>query len=416
MNTPPTHRPMVSQSSSPREMTMPWEPGEVSMTRSYNWDSMPWRDWILAVLLIAGGSVALAQSPADEARALAARAAERIRTLQRETDQLAAQARTLFNDLRKLELDRAIALQRVTETDAALQAVTTERDTASERVARLEAARVASTPGVAERLVSIYKRGRGGYARLLLSSDDPAAFGRLTRGVAAIATLDRVRVETHRRTLEAERQALGELEDRRRAVATSQAAATDARARLEKAVSARNAALANLDARRDLAAQYVAELQAAQAAIQQTIGAVGVTPTDLPFQPFRGALDWPVRGKVLTRFGPSRDNRFGTAIVRNGIEIGAPEGTPVQAVHGGLVAFVAPFAGFGTLVILDHGRGAFTMYGHLAEAHVTRGARVPRLGVIGTVGVAPAGAEALYFEVRVDGRPADPLQWLRSSP
>jgi septal ring factor EnvC (AmiA/AmiB activator) len=123
-----------------------------------------------------------------------------------------------------------------------------------------------------------------------------------------------------------------------------------------------------------------------------------------------------VSGRVLTRFGPSRDSRFGTAIVRNGIEIAAKEGTPVKAVHGGVVAYAAPFAGFGTLVIVDHGGGAFTMYGHLGEVRVERGTRLPRQAVIGTVGVAPAGTEALYFEVRVDGRPADPLQWLRSSP
>jgi len=88
----------------------------------------------------------------------------------------------------------------------------------------------------------------------------------------------------------------------------------------------------------------------------------------------------------------------------------------VRAVHGGVVAFAAPFSGFGTLVILDHGGGAFTIYGHLAEARVERGTRVSRAGVVGTVGLAPAGSAALYFEVRVDGRPADPLQWLRSSP
>jgi septal ring factor EnvC (AmiA/AmiB activator) len=370
----------------------------------------------LLVLWLTVPVPALAQTPAEESRELAARAAERIRALQREADQLAAQARTIFNDLRKLEIDRAIAQQRVTEADAALQAVTLERDAAAVRVDRLEAARIASTPGVAERLVSIYKRGRGGYARLLLSSDDPRAFGRLTRGVAAIATLDQVRVDTHRRTLEAERVALGELEARRGEVLTSQRAAADARTQLDKTVQARNAAITNLDARRDLAAQYVVELQEAQAALQRTVTDVGATPTDLPFQPFRGALEWPVKGRVVTRFGPSRDNRFGTAIVRNGIEIGAPEGTAVHAVHGGVVAYAAPFAGFGTLVILDHGRGAFTMYGHLGEVQVAQGAKVPRQGVIGTVGVAPAGTAALYFEVRVDGRPADPLQWLRSSP
>jgi septal ring factor EnvC (AmiA/AmiB activator) len=376
---------------------------------------MQWCLWVAAALVVCAVSALAAQPASEEARDMAARAAERIRSLQREADQLAARSRTVFNDLRKLELERSIAQQRVAEIEAQLAGVTADRDAAAARVTRLEAARVAATPGVAEQLVSIYKRGRGGYARLLLSSDDPRSFGRLTRGVAAIATLDRVRVDTHRRTLEAERQALDELEERRGQVATLQQAASQARKSLDQAVRARNIAIDALDARRDLAAQYVVELQEAQAALQQTVAAVGETPTDLPFQPFRGALDWPVRGNLLTRFGPSRDSRFGTAIVRNGIEIAAPEGTPVQAVHGGIVAYSSPFAGFGTLVILDHGRGAFTMYGHLAETRVERGARVPRHGVLGTVGMAPAGKAALYFEVRVDGRPADPLQWLRSS-
>ena len=348
---------------------------------------------------------------------MAARAAERIRALQREADNLAATARSLFNDLRKLELDRAIAQQRVTEAEAALAAVTAQRDTAAARVARLEAERVASTPGVSERIVSIYKRGRGGYARLLLSSDDPRAFGRLTRGVAAIATLDRVRVDAHRRTLAAERVALADLENQRAQVASSQKAATKANQDLENTVKARNNAIDAIDARRDLAAKYVAELQQAQEALQRRVGEFSSTAApDLPFQPFRGALDWPTKGSILTRFGPSRQGRFGTAIVRNGIEIKAAEGAPARVVHGGTVAFAEPFAGYGTLVIVDHGGSAFTMYGHLGDVRVARGDRVARNGVIGTVGLAPAGESSLYFEVRVDGRPVDPLQWLRSSP
>jgi septal ring factor EnvC (AmiA/AmiB activator) len=377
---------------------------------------MQWRVWTAVGLFAIGTNVALGQPAPDDARELAARASDRIRALQREADQLAVQSRSVFNDLRKLELDRAIALQRVAEADAQVVAVTADRDNAAARVKRLEAARVAGTPGVAERLVSIYKRGRGGYARLLLASDDPRAFGRLTRGVAAIVRLDRVRLDAHRRTLEAERVALQDLEARREQVLTSQKAAADARGDLDKAVKARNAAIDNLDFRRDQAARYVAELQEAQAALQRTVGAVGETPAELPFEPFKGALDWPVRGRVTARFGPAIDRRFGTAIARNGIEIAAPEGTPVRAVHGGIVAYASAFAGFGTLVILDHGGGAFTMYGHLGEAKVARGTRIPRQAVVGTVGLAPAGDEALYFEVRVDGRPADPLQWLRSSP
>jgi len=379
------------------------------------------RRWVLvcgtAMWLAAADATSLAQSATpDEATAMAARAAERIRSLQREADDLAAAARTVFNDLRKLELERAIAQQRVTEAEAALATVTAERDTAAARVERLEAERVANTPGVAERLVSIYKRGRGGYAQLLLSSDDPRAFGRLTRGVAAIATLDRVRVEAHRRTLAAERAALADLESRRTQVALSQKAAAKAHLDLEKTVQARNTAIDAIDARRDLAAKYVVELQQAQAALQRTVGDFDATVPELPFTPFRGTLDWPAKGRLVSRFGPSREGRFGTAIVRNGIEIAAAEGTPARAVHDGVVAFSAPFAGYGNLVIVDHGGGAFTMYGHLGEASVAQGQRVARNGVVGTVGLRPVGAAALYFEVRVDGRPVDPLQWLRSSP
>jgi septal ring factor EnvC (AmiA/AmiB activator) len=358
-----------------------------------------------------------AQQPED-AKALSDRAASRIRGLQREVDQLAARARTIFEDLRKLELERAIAQQQVQESDQRLAEVTREREAAVARVATLEEQRTAETPGVEQRLVSIYKRGRGGYVRLLLSSDDPGAFGRLMRGVAAIATLDRVRIESHRRTLEAERAALADVERRHQAVAQSQQAAADARRGLDAAVAARNKAIDALDQRRDLAAGYVAELQAAQAALARTVGAVtagpGSAPPELPFRPFRGDLDWPAAGRVISRFGPSRDLRFGTSIMRNGIEIGATEGAPARVVHGGTVAYAAPFSGFGTLVIVDHGSGAYTLYGHLADTPVERGMRIARGAAVGTVGVTPLGVPAVYFEVRVDGRPVDPLQWLRS--
>lgn len=372
--------------------------------------------WITTLIVSAAGLAAWQLPASEEADALSRRADERIRGLQREADDLAARTRTLLEDLRALEVDRALAEERAAEADRQVDRATEERDVAAAEVAALEARRVAGTPGVAERLVSIYKRGRGGYARLLLSADDPRAFGRLTRGVAAVATLDRVRIDAHRRTLADERAALADLETRRGALVELQRTAAQARADVDKAVAARNASIDALDERRDLAAQYVSELLQAQAALQQTVGQMSDTPPDLPFQPFRGTLDWPVRGRLLSRFGPSRQGRFGTAIVRNGVEIAAAEGTTVQAVHGGTVAFAEPFTGFGTIVILDHGGGAFTMYGHLRESLVERGMRLPRHGDIGRTGVSPEGTAALYFEVRIDGRPVDPLQWLRSSP
>jgi len=83
-------------------------------------------------------------------------------------------------------------------------------------------------------------------------------------------------------------------------------------------------------------------------------------------------------------------------------------------VHGGSVAFAAPFTGFGTLVIVDHGGGAFTLYGHLADAAVAQGGAVERGTVVGHAGRTPAGQPALYFELRIDGRPVDPVQWFKA--
>jgi septal ring factor EnvC (AmiA/AmiB activator) len=65
-------------------------------------------------------------------------------------------------------------------------------------------------------------------------------------------------------------------------------------------------------------------------------------------------------------------------------------------------------------VIVDHGGSDFTVYGHLQEATVAEAARVERGAVVGRAGRNPDGVEVVYFEVRVDGRSVDPVQWLRA--
>jgi septal ring factor EnvC (AmiA/AmiB activator) len=84
-----------------------------------------------------------------------------------------------------------------------------------------------------------------------------------------------------------------------------------------------------------------------------------------------------------------------------------------MAVHDGTVAFAGPFSGFGNLVIVDHGAQAFTLYGDLLDIDVRKGARIEHGQAVGTAGPISTGAEGIYFELRVDARPVDPLQWLR---
>ena len=169
---------------------------------------------------------------------------------------------------------------------------------------------------------------------------------------------------------------------------------------------------------RDLAAQLMGELQAAQQRLQLRVAefergaAVSGAPT-LPLKPFRGDLDWPLDGRVLAGFGLQRNARFNTAIVSNGLRIAAAAGTAVHAVHDGTVVFAEPFSGFGNLLIVDHGGQAFTMYGSLDTMAAQAGAHVARGQVVGTSGAALDGMASLYFELRVDGRPVNPLQWLK---
>ena len=360
------------------------------------------------------GVFAVSLSAQGDAKSQAARAEARIRALQAESDRLAAQARTVFGELRKLEIDREIKRAELAKAETALARVSADRDRTEARLKQLEATRIAQTPGVRERLLELSKHGRAGYVQMLLSSSDVRAIGRMARGVAAVAEMDRVRLETHRRTLRAERDALNELDHKYDEMEALQKDAARARAAVEAAVNARNRLIDSLDQQRDLAAQFVAELQEAQLQLEKTIETAGAdsAAAALPLRPFKGDLPWPIAGKVSARFGRQPTGRFGTNVVRNGIEIAAAEGSSARAVHEGTVAYAAPFSGFGTLVIVDHGSGAFSLYGHLLDASVNAGMNVSRGAPLGRIGLAPSGGAALYFELRIDGRPVDPLEWL----
>lgn len=367
--------------------------------------------YVIGICVVISGIQSHAQS---DPKSQSDRAAARIRALQAESDRLAAQARTVFGELRRLEIDREIKQAELTKTELTLARVTADRDRTEERLKVLEATRIAETPGITERLVELSKRGRAGYVQLLLAANDVRALGRMARGVAAVAEMDRVRLDTHRRTLAAERDALQDLDQQYDEIEALQKDAARARAAVESAVAARNRMIEDLDRRRDLAAQFVEELQRAQVQLEQTLATAdsASTVSALPIRPFQGDLPWPVNGQVVGRFGRQPAGRFLTTIVRNGIEVSAAEGTAATAVHEGTVAYAAPFSGFGTLVIVDHGNSAFTLYGHLLDTSVSRGTNVSRGTALGHVGLTPSGGAALYFEVRIDGRPVDPLQWL----
>jgi len=362
-------------------------------------------------LFAAFAAFAFAQQP-ERARteALARRATERLQALQREADRLASEERTLIGDVRKLEIERQLRAEELKRVDADSAKVQKELDVTAERMASLEATDKKETPELRARLVEIYKLGQGRYLRLLLSTGDLRRLGQSTRTVAALAKLDRDRITAHARTLDELKRTRKALEARRTELAVLHGAAEKAQAAAQRAEQVKNDLIRDIDKKRDLNAQLAGELQAAQQKLQAALHdlAAGQTAADaasLPLKPFRGDLAWPVTGSVA--------RRFARVTASNGIEIAADEGAEAHAIHDGVVAFAGTFAGFGNLVILDHGSQAFSLYGDLLDITVQKGERLAHGQTLGTVGPTSSGSNGLYFELRVDGQPVDPLQWLK---
>ena len=371
---------------------------------------------VLAVMT----SVALAGQgpPSDRARTEAAteRAADRIRALQREAEALASQEKTLLVELRALEVERQLKTEELTAVEGSLRGTQAKLSATIASAAALRNAADTERPEVEARLVQLYKLGRAGYWRLLLELDNVQSIGRAYRTASAMNRLDRERVQQHERTLTALAAERKALEVQAKEIARLQGRAVAARASIDRAVAARTELVDSIDARRDLNAQLTGELEAAQQRLQGAVtqlGPAGGASATLPLRPFRGALPWPATGIVTGRFGRQSLGRFGTAISRNGIEISLAEGQVVRAVHEGTIAHAEPFTGYGNLVILDHGDGEYTLYGYLSSMYVAIGDRLEASEPIGTSGRSPSGNPALYFELRVDGKPVDPLQWLK---
>ena len=341
------------------------------------------------------------------------RITDRIRALEREAEQLAGEARTLVGDLRRREIDRQIKAGQLKEAQTALAEAEKAVQDGTNRLAELEVQRVRQLPDLEKQLVDMYKHGRSGYLRLLFSAGDFREFGRATRAIGALSALDQRRIEEHRRTLQAMREERERLEQTAAALQGRAADARRAKAAADAAVASATELIEQIDARRDLTAQYVGELQVAYTRLQQQVDALSTDkPAAVPLRPFQGALDWPVEGRTVGAFGQS-SNRLGGTAVRNGIEIAAEEGARVRAVHGGSVGYAGPFTGFGTVVILDHGGHGYSLYGYLASTALQQGAAVETGAEVGQVGLAPAGPPTLYFEMRIDGRSVNPLQWLK---
>jgi septal ring factor EnvC (AmiA/AmiB activator) len=128
----------------------------------------------------------------------------------------------------------------------------------------------------------------------------------------------------------------------------------------------------------------------------------------------RGRLPWPVQGKVVGNFGRHVHPKYNTVTMNNGIDIAAPHGAPVGAVGDGVVELVRWLDGYGQSVILNHGKGFYSVYAHLSAVRVAVGDRVVPGQAVGNVGdTGSLKGTVLHFEIRQGSAAEDPLRWLR---
>ena len=282
-----------------------------------------------------------------------------------------------------------------------------------------------------KRVRDIYINGRLSYLDVVIGSKDFSDFANrlevLKRIIDSDITLineikkERADIEAHKQKLEADRAKLVELE---KAALAKQAEIEQKKAErnvvLQKAQNDRATAMQAIEELNASSAQVSAMLKerqaaraaaaAAAAAAAQSSGGQGASDN---WVQGTGQLGWPVSGEITSPYGYRVHPIWGTTIYHSGIDIGVDEGTPVHAADGGVVVWSGWMGGYGYAVVIDHGNGLSTLYGHNSELAVDEGQSVAKGQVISYAGsTGNSTGPHVHFEVRVNGDPVDPMGYL----
>jgi septal ring factor EnvC (AmiA/AmiB activator) len=326
-----------------------------------------------------------------------------VQAARKELDQIRAQRLATEARLRDLQAEQA---QREKELDGERNALAGELRTA-------------------------YVNGREEQLKLLLNQEDPSTIGRLLAyyGYFGRARAERIRgiqdklehLALVREKIVAEQTRLATLEEQRATRVADLKSSQDRRAKavsaIDQSIKTRGGELKRLQSQARGLEKLVAELrkaieqaQAAQPARKKGASGAGVAK-QAPFEPLRGKLPWPVQdGKLIARFGQPR---AGGSLRWQGMLIGTDRGARVRAPFAGRVVYGDWLPGMGLMLVIDHGGGYMSLYGHNEELFRKVGESVAAGDVIGAVGDSGGHSQpALYFEVRRGKTPVDPQTWL----
>ncbi|HDS00924.1 MAG TPA: hypothetical protein ENO07_02790 [candidate division Zixibacteria bacterium] len=171
--------------------------------------------------------------------------------------------------------------------------------------------------------------------------------------------------------------------------------------------------LSRIDQDVELKSQYLKETQKDQEQLANLTERLQSISHLIDFQSLRGRLIWPVRGKIVRHFGREHDKTTNTETFSPGIQIKVPAGTEVISSAAGIVAHAAYLRGYGNMVIVDHGKGWYTLYGHLSRMSRSVGENVERGEILGYSGETGSNVgPILFFGIRKRDQSYDPIEWL----
>ncbi len=375
-----------------------------------------------------------------------------LKQIEQEKSAVQKQLQTTESEMGQLEKQVDALQQEIDRSEAELERLNDEKTT-------LEGARIEQQRLIGIQARAAYQSGRQEYLKLLLNQQNPEKFSRTLTYYDYLSKARFEQVASFNETLAQLARVEAGIEAQQTTLAEQQDGLQERRAQLADVRKERQLALAKLD--RDYSSrdqklkarrQEQAQLERVLKTIEQTLArqareaeqarqraqalareeqsrqqragsASSAAPGPQvssaggafggPFASAKGKLPWPVDGRLVARYGTPRGGDARTKW--DGVLIGAAVGTQVRAVHGGRVVFADWLRGAGLLVILDHGNGYLSLYGHNQSLLRDAGEIVKAGDPIATVGTR-GGQEsaALYFAIRQQGRPSDPAQWCRA--
>jgi septal ring factor EnvC (AmiA/AmiB activator) len=341
---------------------------------------------------------------------------EEIRRLEREVQVLRQREHGILGELERLGAELRLREAERDEVALRLEDVEQVIEERNGRIGELREMQDERRRYLAFRLREIYKEGPERALRRFVGGEQVEAYWSGLRYASYLSERDArvlARFRSDGERLAGEREALLATRDELRLLGEE---LTRARRRTAAARERRSGLLRNVRDDRDRREGAIRELESAAAALGDLVGSIrpGESGRLLDVHKFRGLLDWPCDGKLLDGFGSVVHPRFKTRVPHPGLDLEGDFNTSIRSVFDGTVVFAEWMRGYGLTAIVDHGGGVLSVYAHASVLLVEPGEDVVRGQALGRVGeTGSLRGPYLYFELRVDGEPADPATWLR---